>query len=218
MENHRNPAASAYMAGISSFLLTALFLTGAAAQGQQSSKLTASYSKAALLAVTAIESDTSARQDESSEDMEIATTQAIDATGEKAMTSEEKAFTETLREIYELKRHDNSILRAYRIVMEVENAEDASDNVYTRQKKDYAVSQFADGQAEITDSEGACFKELKQSLAQRSPDAASCSQWIQKAKRQDKDSGKTGESDSSPSASLSGTDSSTSSRANIAQP
>jgi hypothetical protein len=183
------------MVGISSFLLTAVLLVGTPVKGQQQSKLTASYSKSARLALSAIESDTLAPQDENSENIEIATTQAIDIADEKAITREEKSLTETLRQVYQLKRHDNTVSRAYRILMEVESAQVASDNVVARKTKDFAVSQFADGQAAIMEGEEPCFKQLEQSLVQRSADVTACSQWIQKAKMSDKNFSRTGEND-----------------------
>lgn len=79
--------------------------------------------------------------------------------------------------------------------MEIESAPTASDNADARNKKDYAVSQFADGQAAIMEGEEACFGQLEQSLVQRWPDVTACSQWIQKAKTSDKNSGKTAEND-----------------------
>jgi hypothetical protein len=191
MDKHSNGTATASLAGITSFLLAAILLAGASAQAQQQSKLTASYSKAARAALSAIESDTSAPQDQNSEDMEIATTQAIDNADGKATSRQEKALTEMLRQIYQLKRNDNTVLRAYGILMEVDNTPAASDNPETRRRKDLAVSQFADGQVAITDREDTCFKQLEQSLAQRSADATGCSQWIEKAKTSDKNPSKT---------------------------
>ena len=178
------------MVGASSFLLALVSLAGAPAQAQQSSKLTISYSKAARAAVAAIEADSSAPQDGNSEDIEIATTQAIDVADEKAATDQERSFTETLRQVYELKRRDNTLLRAYRILMEVDGAEADSNNDNVRRTKDFAVSQFADGQAAILDSESACFQQLEQSLTRRLPNVTACSEWIEKSKMPEKDSSK----------------------------
>lgn len=174
------------MAAIPSAILTAILSIRTPAQAQQPSKLTASYSKAARSALLAIESDTSAPQDENSENIEVITTQAIDVADQKAMTSEEKSLTDLLRQIYQLKLHDNTVLRAYRVLVEVDSDQDPSDSVVTRRKKDDAVAEFADSQAAITDGEGACFQQLEQSLARRSPDVTACSEWIQKAKMSNK--------------------------------
>jgi hypothetical protein len=196
MDNHRSHTAGASVIGISSLLFTAVLLAAAPAHAQQASKLTASYAKAAHSALLAIESDTSAPQDENSEDIEIVTTQAIDIADQKAMTSEEKSLTETLRQIYQLKLHDNTVLRAYRVLVEVDSDQDPSDNVVIRRKKDDAVAEFADSQAAIVDGEGACFQQLEQSLVRRSPDVTACSEWIQKAKVSNK-SAKASEDDKS---------------------
>jgi hypothetical protein len=182
MDNHRSFAAKACMAAVPLAILTAILLIAVPAQAQQPSKLTASYSKAARSALLAIESDTSAPQGENSENIEIVTTEAIDVADQKATTSEEKSLTETLRQIYQLKLHDNTFLRAYRVLVDVDSDQDPSDDVVTRRKKDDAVAEFADSQAAVVEGEGACFQQLEQSLVRRSPDVAACSEWIQKAK------------------------------------
>lgn len=182
MDNRRSSSPGAYLGGISLFLFAAVLAIAAPAQAQQPAKLTASYSKAARSALLAIESDTSAPQDQISENIEIVTTQAIDVADQKAVTSEEKSLTETLRQIYQLKLHDNTFLRAYRVLVEVDSDQDPSDDVITRRKKDDAVAEFADSQAAVVEGEGACFQQLEESLVRRSPDVTACSEWIQKAK------------------------------------
>lgn len=192
MDNHTGFIATAHM-GISSLFLAAILLFGTPAQGQQRSRPNAPYLKAAHSALIAIESDTSAPPDKDSEDIEIATTQTIDLAEEKAVTSEEKSLTEMLREIYQLKRRDNTVSRAYRVLIEVDNSPLESDNFYTRREKDLEISQFADNQAAIIESEQACFQQLEDSLTRHSLDATACSQWIQRAKVSEKNGNKSGE-------------------------
>lgn len=184
MDNLRGFTASKHVVGILSLLVSLACFLGTPAQAQQPAKLNAAYAKAARLALSVIELDTSAPQDDDSEAIEIEITQTIDGTAKKAVTKEEESTTELLRQIYQLKRHDNSALRAYRILMEIENAEDASDDADTRNQKDYAVSQFADSQAAIMKHEEPCFSQLEQSLDHRMVgDTKACAEWIQKSMR-----------------------------------
>ena len=175
------------MVGISSLLVILAFSFGTSMQAQQAPKLSVAYAKAARLSLLVIESDTSTPQDENSETIEVSITQTIDDAAEQAVTKEEESITEMLRQIYQSKRHDNPALRAYRILMEIENAEDRSDDVDIRKVKDYAISQFADGQAAILTQEETCFRQLGKSLDHGSPaDTAACSEWIQKSIRSPK--------------------------------
>jgi hypothetical protein len=184
MDNPRSFAGSKHLGGLLLLLVSLAFFFGTSIQAQQQPRLSASYAKAARLSLLAIEADSSAPQDENSETVEVATTQTIDAAAVQAVTKEEESMTETLRQIYQLKRHDNSSLRAYRILMEVESAEDQTDDLDARKVKNLAVSQFADSQAVIMDHEEPCFKQLEQSINRRLPgDTAACSAWIQKSIR-----------------------------------
>lgn len=184
MDNRRHSTAGKQIAVIASLLVSFAFFCGTPAEAQQASRLSTAYTKAARLALLAIETDTSTPQDDDSETIEIAVTQAIDAAAEKAVTKEEKSTTETLREIYQAKRHDNTTLRAYQVLMDVENADDPDEDSNARKEKNDAVAQFADGQAQIMKHEEPCFGQLEQSLDHRTAgDTTACSEWIQKAMR-----------------------------------
>jgi hypothetical protein len=181
MDNDRDFIATQCRAGIPLLLVGLALFCVTPAEAQLAPRLSAAYAKAARLSLAVIELDSSAPQDDDSEAIEIDITRTIDAAAEKAVTNEEKSMTEMLRQIYQSKRHDNSTLRAYQVLMDVENASDPSDDLRIRKQKDYAVSQFADGQAEIMKHEEPCFRQLEQLLDHRTlREASSCSEWIQK--------------------------------------
>jgi hypothetical protein len=184
MDNRRSSTTSNSRRGVASFLVGFALLAATQAQAQQRPPLTAPYAKAALLSLRAIESDTSIPQDKNDEGAGRNTTlQTIDTAREVAVTEEEVSITTLLRQIYQLRLQDNDLMNAYGKVMEIENADDPSDGLAARRKKDSAVSQFADVEAAIMKREGNCFRQLGQSLLDRSPDAgAACSEWIQKTK------------------------------------
>jgi len=125
-----------------------------------------------------------------------ATQTLIDAADAEGVSIQEESITEMLRQIYHLKLQDNDLLMAYGKLTEIESAEDASDQVITKNKKAHAVSEFADNEAAIEKREEACFGQLEESLRQRSPQSiTACSEWIRKAKLSDKDLVKSATSD-----------------------
>lgn len=130
------------------------------------------------MSLRAIESDTSVPQDRDGERAGRHTTlQTVDTAREVAVTEEEVSITILLRQMYQLRLQDNDLMNAYGKLMDIENADDPSDGLAARRKKDSAVSQFADVEAAVMKREGNCFRQLGQSLIERSPDAgAACSE------------------------------------------
>ena len=184
MENARRSIARYDLFGIGWFLCSFVLLLGTpAAQGQQRSQLTTRFAKAALASLRAIESDTSIPQSKNGEAVQpSATPRTIDATGEMAVTPEEESIASMLRETYRLRLQDNDLLNAYGKLMEVEGADEPSDELATKRRKDFAVSQFADIEQTIMKREGDCFRQFGQSLLQRSSNTPeACSEWIQRA-------------------------------------
>jgi hypothetical protein len=166
---------SAFVA--SAILAAAALLFGSQTRAQEP-KLTAPYAKAAMQSLLAIESDDSIAQERDSE-----TVAKIDAADDRVATDEEVAVSKTIHTIYSLRLQDNKLMRAYGKLMEIESAPDSSDDTNVQRKKDAAVSQFADVQEAIMKRQEGCFRELEQSLTDRSADeSAACSEWIQKAK------------------------------------
>lgn len=157
---------------------------GPAVVAQQPSKLSASYAKAAQASLQAIESDDSTSQGPSPETVEV-----LDAADKHAGTAEELAFAKLLRQVQLRRLQDNDLLHAYGKLIEVENSIDDSEGVFVRQQRDSALSQLADSEEGIMKREVGCFKELEQSLSQRSFEAApACSAWIQRTKISHQDS------------------------------
>ena len=114
-----------------------------------------------------------------------ATQTQIDAAEAEAASIEEQSVTKTLREIYRLRLTDNTLLRAYQKLAEIETAEDASDDRLTKRRKGEAVYQLGDSEEAIQKRETACFGQLEESLRQRSSQGiAACSVWMGKAKYQ----------------------------------
>jgi hypothetical protein len=178
--------------GIAAFLIAVALLSGTPVRAQQPQqpKLTAPYAKAALLSLLAIELDTSASQDKAAGMAEMSATQAqIDAAEGEALTIQEDAITELLRQIYVLKLHDNNLLTAYRKLSEVEDDQDVAGPTSPREKRAYAESQLADdaeNEASIENREKACFAPLEESLHRRSvQNITACFEWIGKAKLSD---------------------------------
>lgn len=148
------------------------------ALAQQPSKFSSPYTKAAQASLQAIESDDSVTRDASR-----ATAQQLDAAEAQASSEQEIALAKLLREAEQRRLEDNDLLHAYGKVIEVENASDDSDGIIVKRKKDSVLSQLADGEEDIMRREVGCFKELEQSLSQRSFDSApACSEWMQKKK------------------------------------
>ena len=181
MDSHRS-SSSRRVIGISAFLVAVALLVGLPVRAQQAT-LSARYAKAALLSLLVIESDTSAPRDKTAATVEVSAAQAqIDATAAAGVSIEEESITKMLRQIYHLKLHDNNLLMAYRKLAEIEStedAEDASNPIIIKAKKAYAVSEFADNEAEIENREEACIGQLEKSLRQRSAQTtAACSEWI----------------------------------------
>jgi hypothetical protein len=196
MDGHRS-SSSKRLIGIPAFLVAGALLVGPPVRAQQQPRLTAPYAKAALLSLLAIESDMSAPRDKTKETVEPSSAQKqIDAADAEAVSIEEESITKMLRQIYHLRLQDNDLLMAYQKLSEIESAEDASDLVIAKEKKAFAVSEFADNEAAIEQREEACFGQLEESLRQRSPQSiTACSEWIRKAKRSDKDPVKSATSD-----------------------
>lgn len=196
MDNQRC-SSSKHIIGIPAFLVAVALLIGPPVRAQQQPRLTAPYAKAALRSLLAIESDVSAPRDKTRETAGMSATQTlIDAADAEGVSIQEESITEMLRQIYHLKLQDNDLLMAYGKLTEIESAEDASDQVITKNKKAHAVSEFADNEAAIEKREEACFGQLEESLRQRSPQSiTACSEWIRKAKLSDKDPVKSATSD-----------------------
>ncbi len=184
MDNQRRSSIK-QIAGIPAVLAAIALLCGPQAGAQQQApKLTASYAKAALESLHAIESDTSAHPEKDGETAEpTATQRAIDASDAAAVTEQEESISKMLRQIYRLRLHDNKILEAYEKLIEVERAQDESDEAATKKRKDAAAAQLADNEETIVKREESCFWQLEDSLRQRSPQSiAACSEWIRKGK------------------------------------
>jgi hypothetical protein len=182
MDNHQS-FSSKHIISFPAFLAVVALFVGPSLWAQQQ-QLNDHYAKAAFLSLLAIESDISSPQDKSSGAAEMKATQSqIDAADALAVSAQEASTTRMLRQIYQLKLQDNDLLRAYRKLAEIENAEDSSDQAVTRKQKDYAVSQLADGEAAIQKREDACFGQLEQSLREHTLQSTpACSEWIGKAK------------------------------------
>jgi hypothetical protein len=196
MDNHRC-SSSKHIIGIPAFLIAVALLVGPPVQAQEQPRLTASYAKAALLSLRAIESDMSTPRDKIRETVGMSATQKqIDAAGAEAVSTQEESITKMLRQIYRLRLQDNDLLMAYGKLTEIESAEDASDPAIIKNKKAYAVSEFGDNEAVIEEREQACFGQLEESLRQRLPQSVTaCSEWIRKAKLSDEDPVKSATSD-----------------------
>jgi len=162
---------------IASWLLTCItLLLGSHVQAQQAGS-SAPFARAALASLHAIESDDTTSQDKSSE-----TARIIDAAGQRAVTEKEISTTEMLRQIYRRRLQDNNLMKAYGKLMELDNAQDESEESVVKKRKDSAVSQFADVEAAIEKREESCYKQLEQSLAGRSSEQVrACSEWLKKA-------------------------------------
>jgi len=172
------------VAEISSGLLILLLTFGTQARAQQPSKLSASYAKAAQASLQAIESDDSTSQEPSPQTAEM-----LDAAGKHASSAEELSFASLLRQVQLRRLQDNDLLHAYGKLIEVENSIDDSQGILVSQQRDSALSQLADSEEDIMKREVGCFKELEQSLAQRSFQAApACSAWIQRTQITSQDS------------------------------
>jgi len=171
-------------ASLSIAIVAAACFFGPAALAQQTSKLSASYAKAAQASLQSIESDDSTSQEPSR-----ATAEVLDAADTHASTAEELAFAKLLRQVQLRRLQDNDLLHAYGKLIEVENSIDDSEGMFVRQQRDSALSQLADGEEDIMRREVGCFKELDQALSQRSfQDAPACSAWIQRTKISHQDS------------------------------
>ena len=192
MDNHRTSTASGnprawplLRSGALGVALGMAFIAGPQAHAQQP-KLTARYAKAALTALQTIESDTSAPHDRNIEAgaMSVADTlEKLDVAGQTAATKEDGSNISLLRQIYQLRLQDNNLMRAYSRLMDIEDTQDANDDILTRRRKASSLSQFADDEGAIMKREEACFRQLEQGLQQRSPETASaCSDWILKGK------------------------------------
>ena len=121
--------------------------------------------------------------DEDRESPDVSVTQTkINEAKSQAVTEEEVAFTTTLRQVHRLTLQDNNLLKAYRKIIEVESAEDDSDEPATKRQKD-AISQLSDSEITIKNREDRCFGQLEKSLRERSSqNVAACSEWIRKAR------------------------------------
>jgi len=190
MANHQNKMSGKQM-GTLAFLIAAVFLTGSQVQAQVQSeptKFTVPYAKAALASLAAIQNDDSVSQDRNQDkngdgDQASATLRTIDATDIEASTDREISVTKTLRQIYRLKLQDNDLLRAYQKLIEIESADDGSDQAPVKRKKDEAIAELSDSQATIRQRENVCFAQLQKSLRHRLPqDLPACSGWLGRAK------------------------------------
>jgi len=190
MANHQNKMSGKQM-GTLAFLIAAVFLTGSQVQAQvqqEQTKFTVPYAKAALASLAAIQNDDSVSQDKNQDkngdgDQASATLRTIDATDIEASTDREISVTKTLRQIYRLKLQDNDLLRAYQKLIEIESADDGSDQAPVKRKKDEAIAELSDSQATIRQRENVCFAQLQKSLHQRLPqDLPACSGWLGRAK------------------------------------
>jgi hypothetical protein len=171
-------------ASLSIAIVAAACFFGPAALAQQPAKLSAPYAKAAQASLQTIQSDDSTSQEPSR-----ATAEVLDAADKHAGTAEELAFAKLLRQVQHRRLQDNDLLHAYGKLIEVENSIDDSDGMFVRQQRDSALSQLADGEEDIMKREVGCFKELEQSLSQRSfQDAPACSAWLQRTKTSHQDS------------------------------
>jgi hypothetical protein len=171
----RNTGKRAFVA--IAILAAAALLCGPQAKAQDA-KLTVPYAKAAMQSLLAIESDDSVAQEHDAE-----TAAKIAAADERVTTDEEASVSKTIHRIYSLRLQDNKLMRAYGKLMEIEEAANSSEGTIEQRKKDAAVSQFADVQESIMKRQEGCFRELEQSLTDRSTEEpAACSEWIQKAK------------------------------------
>jgi ABC-type transporter MlaC component len=190
MANHRSKISGKQM-GTLAFLFAAAFLTPSQSRAQaqpEQTKFTVPYAKAALASLAAIQNDDSVSQDKNQDkngegDQASATLRTIDATDIEASTDQEVSITRTLRQIYRLKVQDNDLVRAYQKLIEIESADDGSDQVAVKRKKDEAVAELSDSQATIRQRENACFTQLQKSLRQRLPqELPACSGWLGRAK------------------------------------
>jgi len=179
--------------GTLAVLFAAAFLTGSQAQAQvqaqqEQARFTVPYAKAALASLAAIQNDDSVSQDKNQDkngegDQASAVLRTIDATDIEASTDQEVSITRTLRQIYRLKLQDNDLLRAYQKLIEIESADDGSDQLAVKRKKDEAIAELSDSQATIRQRENACFAQLQKSLRQHLPqDLPACSGWLGRAK------------------------------------
>jgi hypothetical protein len=174
---------------------TGLFAGAPLHAQQQPSNLSAPFAKAALSALIAIQSDTSAPQDKSGDPTAVsATLRSIEIAYKEAFSAQEESLTEILQRAYRVRLHDNDVMRAYGKLIEINGADDLSDGPNERRGKDAAMAQYADAEAVIEKREEACFHQLEQSFLQRSQeDTSACSEWFQKEKASGKPSIKLGD-------------------------
>ncbi len=177
--------------GTLAVLIAVTFLTGSQVRAQaqpEQTKFTVPYTKAALASLAAIQTDDFVSQDKNQDknsdgDQASATLRTIDAADIEASTDQEVSVTRTLRQIYRLKLQDNDLLHAYQKLIEIESADDGSDQVAVKRKKDEAIAELSDSQATLMRRENACFAQLQKSLRQRLPqDLPACSGWLGRAK------------------------------------
>jgi hypothetical protein len=201
MDNHRRLVPSKNTVRVLIFLVAVLLTVPQVRAQQQQVKLSVPYAKAALLSLLAIESDASVSQDHGNSDAELSDTELkIEATDLAASTELEESLTKMLRQIYRVRLQDNDLVRAYEKLMEIESADDASDQLAAKRRKDYAIAQLADSEAAIKQREQSCFVPLEKALRQRSPEAVTaCSGWVGKAKISEKHPVESATSDEGPS-------------------
>ena len=91
-----------------------------------------------------------------------------------------------LHQLYRLRLHDNKVVAAYETLIEIESAQDNSEERLERQRKDLEAAQLADNQEAVEKREEPCFWQLEDSLRQRSPrNITACSEWIRREKMVD---------------------------------
>jgi hypothetical protein len=177
MDTHQSTIAIKRTVLTSSFVVALILSFGPQAAAQQQPKLSTSYVNAARVSLQAIESDDSTTQSEDPE-----TGRKLDIADDRVRSDEETSFAKILRQAYSRRVQDNNLLRAYGKLMEVENAVDDNDDVHVKWQKESSLSQLVDSEEGIMKREVACFKQLEQSLTQRSMEnAPACSEWIQKS-------------------------------------
>jgi hypothetical protein len=168
----------------------AIFCGPQAGAQQQTPKLSPSFAKAALATLQAIEADTYASQGQDGEtatrSSQTAAQKKIVASDAAASTEQEESISKMLHQLYRLRLHDNKVVAAYETLIEIESAQDNSEERLERQRKDLAAAQLADNQEAIEKREEACFWQLEDSLRQRSPrNITACSEWIRREKMVD---------------------------------
>jgi hypothetical protein len=190
MANHQSKISGKQM-GTLAFLFAVAFLTASQTRAQvqqEQTKFTVPYAKAALASLAAIQTDDSVSQDKNQDkngdgDQARATLRTIDSTDIEASTDQEVSITRMLRQIHRLKLQDNDLLHAYQKLIEIESADDGSDQLAIKRKKDEAIAELSDSQATIRQRENTCFAQLQKSLRQRLPQGLpACSGWVGRAK------------------------------------